>query len=138
MTRLDPPGGDLADHYARQSRWAVVGASENPRKFGHRIYVRLRESGYEVVPINPHEPRIAGDPAYPSLRDLPRAPAVVDMVIPPAVALEVVRDAIAIGARAIWFQPGSENSEAASLAREHGLDVIEDCILVRMQDLRSL
>ncbi len=124
-----------ADRYASEPSWAVVGASNDPGKFGNRIYITLRSVGYRVRAVNVRESQVAGDEAFSSLVELPEVPTVVNLVVPPSVAPEVVRDAIAIGARAIWFQPGAENREAAALAREHGLEVIEDCILRRYRNL---
>jgi len=36
----------------------------------------------------------------------------------------VARDAIAIGARVLWFQPGTETDDAARLAADAGLTVV--------------
>lgn len=124
---------DPAIHFASASTWAVVGASNARHKFGNRIYLALREAGYTVYPVNRLQDEIEGDRAYARLVDLPESPTVVDMVIPPERALPVVRDAIAAGVQAIWFQPGAESAEAAALARDHGLIVINDCILVHLR-----
>ena len=86
--------------------------------------------GYTVYAINDHEPQVEGDTAYARLADLPQVPTVVDMVIPPWNALPVVEEAASLGVKALWFQPGAENPAAIRWAREQGLDVIEDCILV--------
>ena len=120
-----------ADRFAGVQGWAVVGASNDPKKFGNRIYRALRDSGYRVWPVNRHEAVIEGDRAYPNLAALPEVPSVVNFVIPPRASLEVAREAIDLGVRALWFQPGAENVEAAREARLAGLVVIEDCILVR-------
>jgi predicted CoA-binding protein len=122
----------LAERYAREPVWAVVGASNHRRKFGNRIYRALRDAGYTVYAVNDHEREVEGDPAYARLGDLPRAPTVVDFVIPPEKALRVAEDAVAAGARCLWFQPGAESATAADLARHHGLAVVHDCILVRL------
>jgi len=124
---------DAAIRFASAPTWAVVGASNASQKFGNRIYLALREAGYTVYPVNPLHDEIEGDRAYARLVDLPEPPIVVDMVIPPKRALPVVQDAIAIGVEAIWFQPGAESEAAAALAREHGLTVINDCILVHLK-----
>ena len=129
----DRPTLGTAERYALERSWAVVGASRDARKFGNRIYKTLRAAGYHVRAVNHHESKIEGDLAFARLTDLPEIPTVVNFVIPPHAALPVVKEAIEIGVRAIWFQPGAENAEAKNLALEHGLDVIEDCILIRQQ-----
>ena len=122
---------NLIQKYANEPVWAVVGASNNPRKFGNRIYKTLRTAGYTVYPVNRGEQQVEGDTAYASLLDLPQPPTVVDMVVSPALALEIVQQAKEAGAKAIWFQPGAEDADAIRWARANGMDVIEDCILVR-------
>ena len=68
-------------------------------------------------------------------RILPEPPTVVNLVVPPREASAVVQQAKAAGAKAVWFQPGAENAAASRWARENGLDVIEDCILVHVARL---
>jgi len=121
---------DLIQVYANQPLWAVVGASNDRRKYGNRIYRTLRSAGYTVYAVNQQESQIEGDTAYASLADLPQTPTVVDMVIPPWNALPVVEEAKRLGVKALWFQPGAENPEAIRWAKSQGMDVIEDCILV--------
>ena len=123
---------NLIQKYANEPVWAVVGASNNPRKFGNRIYRTLRTAGYTVYAVNSRENEVEGDMAYASLLDLPQPPTVVDMVVPPYLALEVVQQAKEAGAKAIWFQPGAEDAEAIRWAKANGLDVVEDCILVQV------
>lgn len=122
---------DLAAELAREPCWAVVGASADPSKFGNRIFRALREAGYRVWGVNPHRPVLDGEATFASLSELPEVPTVVDLVIPPPRTREVVREAARLGVRAVWFQPGAEDAEAIAAARELGLEVVEDCILVR-------
>jgi len=122
---------NLIRKYANEPVWAVVGASNNQRKFGNRIYRTLRTAGYTVYAVNTRESEVEGDTAYASLLDLPQPPTVVDMVVPPHLALEVVQQAKEAGAKAIWFQPGAEDAEAIRWAKANGMDVVEDCILVQ-------
>lgn len=121
---------DLVQFYALQPVWAVVGASNDRRKYGNRIYRTLRSAGYTVYAVNHGESQVEGDTAYAKLADLPQIPAVVNMVIPPQHALPVVQEAASLGIKALWFQPGAENPAAIRWAKEQGMDVIEDCILV--------
>ena len=128
----------LVKKYVQEPVWAVVGASNNRAKYGNRIYLKLRAAGYRVYPVNQRESLIEGDAAYSNLLELPEAPAVVNMVVPPQEAPAVVRQAKAAGAQAVWFQPGAENAVASRWAQEHGLDVVESCILVQLALMPSL
>ena len=122
----------LVQRYVQEPVWAVVGASNDPAKYGNRIYLKLRTAGYRVYPVNRRERLIEGDAAYSSLLDLPEQPAVVNMVVPPQEAPAIVQQAKAAGAQAVWFQPGAENAAAIRWAQDHGMDVIESCILVQL------
>ncbi len=111
---------DLIQFYAHEPVWAVVGASNDRRKYGNRIYRTLRSAGYTVYAINDHEPQVEGDTAYARLADLPQVPTVVDMVIPPWNALPVVEEAASLGIKALWFQPGAENPAGHPLGKRAG------------------
>ena len=122
----------LIEKYVNEPVWAVVGASNDSAKYGNRIYLKLREAGYTVYPVNRRQQSIEGDTAYSNLTELPEPPAVVNMVVPPPEAPLVVQNAKAAGAQAIWFQPGAESASAAQWAQDHGMDVIDACILVQL------
>ena len=118
--------------------WAVVGASTDPNKWGHRIYTALRESGYRVYPVNPRAREIAGDCCYRSLAELPETPGVVDVVVPPRLGLGVAEDVARAGIARIWFQPGAESPENIARARALGLKTVAyACALVERKRWES-
>ena len=51
--------------------WAVVGANNDPQRYGNIIYKSLRARGYEVYPVNPDCEKVEGDPCYRDLQSLP-------------------------------------------------------------------
>ncbi|MBC7258413.1 MAG: CoA-binding protein [Chloroflexi bacterium] len=112
--------------------WAVVGASTNPAKYGHRIFRDLRAAGYRVYGVNPGGGEIDGEALYPSLAALPEKPQVVDLVVPPQVTEQVVQECAALGLTRVWMQPGSESEAAIRYCQEHGIRVVHDaCAMVR-------
>ena len=123
---------DQIEAFLAGRTYAVAGASTQPEKYGHRIFVALRHSGRETFPLNPHAPEVAGVPAHARLADIPVVPESLSIVTPPAVTRQVVMEAIDVGVRHLWMQPGAEDAVASQLAREAGLTVIDDgsCILV--------
>ena len=50
---------------------AIVGASSDPSKFGHKAVKAYLQQGYDVYPINPKGGEIAGCTVYTSLADIP-------------------------------------------------------------------
>lgn len=118
--------------FPKYRKWAVVGVSEDREKYGNKIYRDLRDAGYQVFAINPKLTTVEGDPCYASLKDLPEVPDVVDLVVPPSVSLKTVEDCLAVGAKRIWFQPGSESDEAVKKAQDGGMEVVYDaCIMIQ-------
>ncbi len=81
----------IEDFLEKRNVFAVVGASRNHRKYGHQVYMDLRNGGYEVYPVNPNADKILGGKCYPSLESLPRSPQVVDLVVPPKVTNQIVK-----------------------------------------------
>lgn len=73
---------------------AVIGASNNPGKWGFLILMNIRLGGFkgEVFPVNPKEKEILGYRAYPSIADVPGPVDLALIVLPPAKAPQVMRE----------------------------------------------
>jgi hypothetical protein len=63
---------------------AVVGAGDDPAKWGGRIYRNLKAKGFRVLAVNPGRAVVDGDPCYPSVTNLPEDPTIVHRVPPPS------------------------------------------------------
>jgi len=66
------PADDL-DAVLNPSSVAVIGASTNPDKIGHKILKNIVDAGFsgEIYPVNPRGGEILGLEAYPSVLDTP-------------------------------------------------------------------
>ncbi len=119
--------------------FAVAGASRDRSKYGNKVFQALVASGRTAYPLNPSAPEVEGHQAFPSISDLPDVPESLSMVTPPHVTREIIQKAIAAGVKNIWMQPGAEDSHASHLARDAGINVIDDgsCILVLLAMQRS-
>jgi acetate---CoA ligase (ADP-forming) len=82
---------------------AVVGASEDPRKWGHWLAQgALRgEARRPAHLVNHRADEVLGRRAHRSLHDLPERPDLVVVAVPAAAVATAVDDALAVGARAI-------------------------------------
>src|SRR5690606_4466532 len=88
--------------------------------------------------VNPTETEILGRPCYPSLAELPVVPDVVDVFRRASDLPGVAEEAIAVGAPVLWFQLGLRNDEAAKLAIDAGLAVVQDrCIKIEHARFRG-
>jgi predicted CoA-binding protein len=122
---------ELISDFVNRRVWAVVGASQDRRKFGNRIYHNLRGAGYTVYPVNPKGGELDGEVVYPSLAALPETPQVVDLVVPPQASEQVVVEAHQLGISRVWMQPGAESQTAIDYCHKHGIQVVHHaCAMV--------
>lgn len=119
----------LEDIMLEKKIWAVVGANNDPNKFGNKIYKKLKSRGYEVYPVNPKYKIVEGDQCYPDLRSLPRTPEVINMVVSPKRGKTIIEEASELGIKYIWLQPGTFNDELLELINNNGLSAVQACVL---------
>ena len=112
---------------------AVVGLSSKPDRYSHDVARYLQSKGFRIVPVNPKETEVLGEPAYPTLDDVP-AEIQIDVVdvfrraedTPP-----IAEQAVRRGAKVLWLQEGIVSDEARTIAEEGGLSVIMGVCLKR-------
>jgi uncharacterized protein len=110
---------------------AIVGLSPNDLRPSHFVGFYLQRHGYRVIPVNPRETEILGQPSYPSLSEIPEHVDVVDVFRQPDAVPAIAEEAVAIGAGALWLQFGVIHPEGAAIARRGGLGVVMDrCLKV--------
>ncbi len=131
-TRPRPPAAiDRLRKKGPGTRIAVVGASNNPGKFGNIIVRDLAAKGYTVLPVNPREPSIAGLVAARSLAEVERPVDLVVVVTPPPVTLGVLKEAAAQGFDAVWLQDGSFDDAVLEFARAAPFETVHHaCVMV--------
>lgn len=115
------------------TRIAVVGLSPRPERPSHWVSAYMAEHGYRIAPVNPLCGEVLGLPAFASLADAAAdGPLEIVNVFRRRDAVPaVLEDAIALGARALWLQPGLHDETWARRGAEAGLDVVMDrCIKV--------
>ena len=105
---------------------AMVGASPDKTKFSYGVLRVLHETGYDMVPINPHPglEEIRGLKVYPTLASVDRPVDMVEVFRKPEDLYGIAQEAIAIGAKVLWGQIGVIDHEAARLAEDAGLKVV--------------
>ena len=117
---------DLIKEFMAQKRFAIVGATDNPEKYGCEIFKNLRSRGYEVYPVNPRLKELEGIECYSSLSDIPVKVDVVDFVVPPEATEAVLKECKKLELDRIWLQPGSESEAAIAFCHENNLKVVHD------------
>ena len=110
---------------------ALVGASNDPKKYGNKILLDLVSKGYNVVPINITEDSIAGIKSYKNVLDLKESPSIINFVVPPKVGFEITKELVENNYDNLWYQPGAESKEISSYLIENSKNFIDDkCIMV--------
>ncbi|MER7368223.1 CoA-binding protein [Nonomuraea wenchangensis] len=110
---------------------AIVGLSGNELRASHFVGYYLKRHGYRVIPVNPREKEILGEPSYPSLLDVPVPVDLVNVFRAPDALPDLARETVSIGAAALWCQFGVINEEGARIAEDGGVTVVMDrCLKV--------
>ena len=111
---------------------AVIGASNNRRKFGNRAVRAYLDQGYTVVPINPHEHEVEGLKAYASVLDVPGTIDMASFYVPPDVGEQIIDEIARKQIAEVWLNPGAESDELIARARALSLKPIVACSIVAL------
>lgn len=109
----------------------VIGASPNPLRYSHKAVKRLRSYDKEVVAIGLREttiddvPVIKGRPALDGIHT-------VTLYVGPDNQKDYLNYIISLKPSRIIFNPGTYNDQLEEMAREAGIETVEDCTLVML------
>jgi uncharacterized protein len=109
---------------------AVIGASADRRKYGNKAMRAYLQQGYTVIPINSHESEVEGHRAYASVLDVPGEIDMATLYVPARSGLQVIEDIAKKGVAEVWLNPGADDDEVVSRARELGLNTIQACSII--------
>ncbi|HSE47526.1 MAG TPA: CoA-binding protein [Gemmatimonadales bacterium] len=114
--------------FLRGKRIAVAGVSRAAGQAANAVYRKLRDSGYETFPVNPHAAALEGVTCYPDLRSIPGSIDGVVIATHPEVAVELVRQCVERGVGHVWFHrsfgQGSVSEAAVRECATRGLECI--------------
>ncbi len=110
---------------------AIIGASNNPEKFGNKAVRAYLRQGFEVYPVNPRGGEIEGMAAYEAIGDVPGSDLDrISLYVPPAVGLGLLEEIAAKGCKELWLNPGSDSPELVERAESLGLNPVVACSIV--------
>ena len=110
---------------------AIVGLSNNPLRASYFVGYYLQRHGFRVIPVNPGESRILGEPSFKTLADVKTPVDIVDVFRAPDALPGLAEEAVAIGAKNLWCQFTVINEEGARIAEAGGVQVVMDrCLKV--------
>ncbi len=109
---------------------AIVGASENPKKFGHVILKNYMDMGFsgKIYPVNPKADSILGIKCYKSVLDVREDIDSAVIVVPPQAANEALTECVKKRIDAVvMITAGYRETGGAGVAREQELkSIIKD------------
>jgi len=109
---------------------AIIGASNDARKFGNKAVRAFVQQGFTVYPVNPNESKVEGIEAYKNIGEVPVRPFMISVYVPPQVLLKLLPDIAAKGCDELWLNPGTESDEVLAEAERLKLNVIQACSIV--------
>jgi predicted CoA-binding protein len=118
--------------FLAQKRIAVAGVSRDAGRHpvANLIFRRLKTTGHEVFPINPHMETFEGERCYPDVPSIPGGVDGVVIITKPDATEWIVRQCGEVGVPRVWmhqsFAAGgtSVSPAAVEYCREHAISVI--------------
>jgi len=111
----------------------VLGASPNPSRFSYKAVKSLVIHGFDVVPVG-FRPGVAHDRiiqrGQPEIEDV----HTVAMYVGPQRQLEFYDYILSLGPRRVIFNPGTNNPELMNMLNQMGVEVVEGCTLVMIDN----
>jgi len=115
---------------------AVVGLSPDESKPSNETAKFLIERGFNIFPVYPKFDEILGRKVYRNLTQIDQDIDIAVMFRKGEFASELVKDAVKKGVKTLWLQLGITNDEAGAVARENGINFVQDkCIKIELQRL---
>jgi predicted CoA-binding protein len=138
---IDDPQG-IAELLRNLKRVAVLGIKTEEQSGQPAFYVPeyLASAGIEVIPVPVYFPNVTtilGKKVYRKLVDIPGEVDLVDVFRRPHDIDQHVDDILLKKPKAVWFQLGIRNDQAARRIAEQGIKVVQDrCLMVEHRRFR--
>lgn len=119
----------ISDLLKNAQTWFIVGLGDNPERAAYGVAKVLQQHGKRIVPIYPRAEVVHGEQGYASIAEAVQAvgaPDVVDVFVRSDRAGEFADQAVDAGAKAVWFQLGVIDNEAAARVEGAGMIMVQD------------
>lgn len=109
----------------------VLGASENPARYGNKAILALRRRGHEVVAIGNRKGQVLDVPIGTEMKPVDDVDTVT-LYLNPTNQQPYIDYILSLKPKRIIFNPGTENLQLEALAEEQGIEPLQACTLVML------
>ena len=130
---------EIKDIFSQTKTIAIIGLSPDETKDSNKVARYLQSVGYKIIPVYPKEDLILGEKVFRSLSEIEEQVDLVNVFRKPDFVMNVVEEAIKKGGvKTIWMQKGIVNNEAAEIAKQHGMKVVQNyCTMVEHRNIAN-
>lgn len=114
-----------------QKKTLVMGASDNPQRYSYLAVDRLLSHNHPVVAMGKKQGVVNGIEIS-NEKEIYSDVDTVTLYLNPANQKQYYDYILSLNPKRIIFNPGTENNELASLARNNGIKTLEACTLVML------
>lgn len=112
----------------------ILGATPKEDRFAFMAMTELRQHGYKAIPVNPAFSEVLGEHCYRSVADVSEPIDTITLYVSAPKSEKLIEEIIRANPRRIILNPGAENEHLASEAERHGIEVVEGCTLVMLDN----
>ncbi len=110
---------------------AIIGVSENKKKFGYYLFDFMKKHGYSVVPVNPKAKEILGNVCYNSIDSLPAEVKKAIIMTPKTQTDKVLKQLHEHGINDVWVQQMCQTTESKEITGSLRMNAIFNrCVLM--------
>ena len=116
------------EEFKTLQRIVVVGVSRTKKDAANLIYLKLRDSGYQVFAVNPNADIVEGDQCYPDLSSIPTNVEGVVLVTRPEISRQYADECVNLNIPYVWmhksFMASSISEEAINICKRNKIKAI--------------
>ena len=119
--------------------YAVIWASNDEEKYGHKVFRDLLDAGYHVIAINPNEKEILKQKVFPNISAYNKKIDIVIFVVPPKITLAILSEVKEKNIREVRMQPWSESKNAIKFCEENNIMCTHNaCIMIQRRKNKDI
>ncbi len=111
---------------------AIIGASNDRKRFGNKAVRAFSQQGYTIYPVNPNEAEVEGLAAYKTVEETPGDLDIVSAYVAPPTLLKLLPGIAGKGCGELWLNPGTDSQEVITKAKDLKLKVRQTCSILEI------